>query len=139
MEIAYLAGLFDGEGCIQIARCNKGSIGFTYSLSVKINLQYTKTLQEIHDKFGGSICTTPRQDKCNQWTCCGINANDILKLLLPHLREKKKQAELAIEYIETFGCGRQQCGRGINKRTEIEKQLQELYYLRMRMLKKEKL
>jgi len=41
MEIAYLAGLFDGEGCIRIAKVNNGET-FGYSLQIAVQLLYQK-------------------------------------------------------------------------------------------------
>jgi len=133
MEIAYLAGLFDGEGCIRIAKVNNGET-FGYSLQIAVQLLYQKTILEIYQCFGGSVSSSlmkKKGQKSYTWYCCGFKAAEILELMFPYLREKKEQARLALDYAETIGCG----GRGRASRTETEKELQELYCLMIRQLK----
>ena len=128
MEVAYLAGLFDGEGTIGIQKVKNG-----YGLRIQIQI-YNKITYEIQDNFGGSAYGPyGKEKKAYIWRCNGLNAGKILELIFPYLVIKKEEAELAIDYLKTFEWGG---GKG-NRRTEKEKELQELYYIKMQMLKRE--
>ena len=135
MNASYLAGLFDGEGCIHINKVKSPKEKYNYSLALLINMNCEKVLYEVENNFGGHVhepCKYGKNKKIFKWYCGGFEAENILKLILPDLIEKKKQAELAIDYFKIFGYG----NRGV-RRSETEKQLQELYYIKMRMLKNE--
>ena len=69
------------------------------------------------------------------WHCAGTKAGNILKLIVPYLIIKKTQVELGLDYLENFGSGR--IGGKGSKRSSVEKQLQELYYIKMKLLKTE--
>lgn len=132
MEVAYLAGLFDGEGSIVIRKANRKLGGCGYGLAIMLGVNYKKVIYKIQESFGGSIAIA-KSSAQYQWYCCGAKAGDILKLMLPYLEEKKEQAELALDYLSIFGSGNIG-GRGV-KRTTLEKELQELYFLMMKQLK----
>ena len=136
MDIAYLAGVIDGEGCIQIKRNNFiNSIYHGYSLTIAVKMCCEEIVNSIQENFGGGIGGPYRYTNRRtqySWQCHGVDAGEILKLVLPHLIEKREQAKLGIEYIETIGKNSTSAGR-----SDIDRQLQELYYLKMRMFKKE--
>ena len=104
MEITYLAGLFDGEGCINIQKSDNNSGSPGYVLNIQINQIYQKTLLEITQCFGGRFHTRLRKDGkiVSIWICSGSKAIEVLKLMLPYLREKKEQADLALSYSENY-------------------------------------
>ena len=135
MEEAYLAGIIDGEGCIFITKTKNRKEGYNYGLGIKVAMNCKKIIYEIQKIFKGNAGGPYDKNKrIYAWSCFGLEAGGILKLILPHLIEKKEQAELALDYLENLGVGR---GSKVSKRNEIEKQLQELYYLKMQLLKKE--
>jgi len=129
MELAYLAGLFDGEGCIHIAK-PKTTSGYSYSLTISIHQKHSETVKKVHHCFGGNF------NECKNgtytWQCQGAEAGNVLRLVLPFLIEKKEQAELGIDFLETFNYG---VGKCIH-RSDKEKEFQELYYLKMQILKR---
>jgi len=139
IEIGYFAGLFDGEGSIGIKKTKQEDI-YYYGLRIAIKMLHQETVFSIFKCFGGGFGTYKKENGyhpedgkyMSSWYCNGADANEILKLITPHLCEKKEQAELALDYIKTFGCG-----KAGPHRTEIDKQMQELYYLMMRQLKVE--
>ena len=53
----WVAGFFDGEGCVYVAKCkNTGSRGgWNYYLQISIAQQDKRPLHLIQSKFGGSI------------------------------------------------------------------------------------
>ena len=73
MEITYLAGLFDGEGCINIQKSDNNSGSPGYVLNIQINQIYQKTLLEITQCFGGRFHTRLRKDGkiVSIWICSG--------------------------------------------------------------------
>lgn len=90
-DAAYIAGLFDGEGCIS-----------TYtSLSLRVNIaqKVPGVLYWVHATLGYG-CVRLRKDKTSYFEC---NTNDTMKqflsTVLPYLRVKCDQARLGIELL----------------------------------------
>ncbi len=86
----------------------------------------------IYKNFGGKFQLDKRKDGkiLSKWSCAGSKSAEILKLIAPYLIGKKEQAQLALDYLETF-CE----NPTFSGRTETEKELQELYRIKMHMLK----
>lgn len=90
-SLAYAAGFVDGEG----------SIGF-YSSTVRLTVVNTNlpVLRWFQRLFGGSI--TAKRARSSQhrrafhWVVAGARARAALAALIPHLREKRPQARLAL-------------------------------------------
>jgi hypothetical protein len=90
---AYVAGFFDGEGCITI----KTEKGTPSSLSTGISQKDIKPLKRIKEIFGGSIYYHKPNDMY-QWRANNDLSYWFLLAILPYLIVKKEQALLAIEY-----------------------------------------
>jgi len=90
---AYLAGIFDGEGCVHESR--SGTYYFT------VANQDLQTCQLFCEHFGGSVHFDKR-DKCFRWMATGKAAKRTTKALLPYLRIKKLKAVVAMH--KNFGC-----------------------------------
>ena len=136
---AYLAGFFDGEGCIHIARYSidtkrRGKSPF-FQLSLILGNTDKTILEHIRSIFGaGNIqCTKGKNDKTRsyyQWRIHGRKALEFLELLKPYLILKKEEAALAIE----FQSGKLNTMRGpkpltpdiIQARTELAERLKLL-------------
>ena len=96
-EIIYLAGFFDGDGCI------------TTSPKTNFRLTISNTNKEILDwikkNFGGNINNQhlPKNPKHNtSWKWITTKRTDVLRILeliYPYLIVKKKQAKLIINYL----------------------------------------
>ena len=107
LELAYFAGLFDGEGCVQIAhhKPQRGKRTEQHTLRCSVNM-VNKDCVNSFLVFRGSMCQKTR-DKGNpkwqpQWTW-SISSNQalvFLETLLPFIRLKREQFELAIEFQE---------------------------------------
>ena len=93
---SYIAGFFDGEGCISITKNGSITLGV-----VNTGLP---VLQEFVKYFGGSI--TNRKQKINKqqfvWRVYGITAVEFLDIMVRNnlLVEKKEQAELTLQWYE---------------------------------------
>lgn len=93
-ELAYIAGFFDGEGCIQI-----GGQGDLVVSASNTNLE---SLQFLMDVLGGRVrrlkpVATTRKT-LYIWQIPAASAPEVLEMLLPYLIVKKQQALLAIEF-----------------------------------------
>lgn len=92
MNIAYVAGLIDGEGCINFCKCRD---------SVYPRLFITNTNQEIlellQEKYGGDINPLSlRKENWKQgysWRVSWSKAVDLLEKVYPYLIIKRRQAQ----------------------------------------------
>ena len=66
-DIAYMAGLFDGEGCIHIARIHTQKRSLTFQLVCKVSMYSLPTLEIFKAGFGGSIRRESSDEKHNKY------------------------------------------------------------------------
>ena len=101
-DVAYLAGLIDGEGCISVVRYLKRGrtahvARIQMSLTVKPVLDWVLALT----KAGSVQPKTPRQPnrkKAWLWVVETNRAVRLLKCVLPFLKIKRKQAENLLRF-----------------------------------------
>jgi len=108
LTIAYLAGIFDGEGSVYI---NKTSSPHSlklwerktpnYALNCGVTNSYRGVLEIFQKLFGGSIYDR-KSHQVYDYRIDRIMAKEMLKNLLPYLVIKKEQARIAIEFQETL-------------------------------------
>lgn len=105
-EMHYLAGLFDGEGTICILRSPGTQRRPTpkYDLRVGIVMTHLASVQRFRDLFGGSaVGIDARLPKIkHRWAATAWVALRCLVALGPALRVKRRQAEVAAEFMDTF-------------------------------------
>ena len=102
-ELAYIAGIVDGEGYIGISadhrKRNPGRPCWRLRVAVTNTSEWL--VQYLKFSIGGGIITL-KSDKrprpCYQWSVDRGRAAEFLKLILPYLRLKRPQAELAIKF-----------------------------------------
>ncbi len=96
IDLAYIAGFFDGEGCIAAQINNHG---YT-ALHVRIGQVVVAPLTFIQQRFGGALneYTKKNGDHCWYLEWSGRTALPILEAMVPYLIVKRHQAELAIEW-----------------------------------------
>ncbi len=137
-DLAYMAGIMDGEGCIHIGReQHSDRLIPCYWLEIMIGITDRYICRLFHGNFGGTVRNIGEATETHyakwMWRISGNKASDMLQLLLPYLRLKHSQAELALK----FQSHRKYWG---NKgKPEEELKLDESEYTLMRNLKKEKL
>jgi len=105
-QMAYLAGFFDGEGCvtIRVDKTRFGGRGHNYLCTTVSNTD-REVLDHFRNVFGGGSCNlvqfyTPIGTLVHQWTVTGDRAYLILRAMYPYLRVKKAQAEVAMKFHE---------------------------------------
>ena len=110
VDIAYFAGIFDGEGCICIRKVNTKYITksgiqricTSYSLDVCLANTNEWICRQLLFAFGGSVYKRKLQMGANQtvwaWEIAAKKATDFLRVLYPYLKLKRAQAEIAINF-----------------------------------------
>lgn len=98
-DIAYFAGLFDGEGCVGLYNRSDGN-GFASSISITNTNRIP--LDELQSKFGGYVNSKKGIAKnfqlIHNWVIYGKSSVKFLNLILPYLRIKTPQVLLLLEY-----------------------------------------
>ncbi len=138
VDLSYLAGLFDGEGCIHINKWpNALKNGHKYGLLTQIKMCDGRLLSDLHKKYGGNLrllkrsLNNPNHSDILIWRVeCG-KARLFLKKLLPYMRLKRGQAALGIKFQESIPGH----ARGSRPLSEEEIEFREQCYLTMRELK----
>lgn len=109
-ELAYAAGLIDGEGCITIDK-SKG----TYStpraglkMRVRVYNCNEAMISWLAGNFGGAVSKAKYKSKPYHldqwyWQLLGKKAAEFLQKIYPYLIAKAKEAECALLYAETLG------------------------------------
>ena len=100
---AYTAGLFDGEGCITIARHLRRA-GYGYQLSITVHMCDDEPLRLLCKQWGGVV----RDRKPNngssrpsfRWRLYSGQAQNFLQDIRPYLQIERVQikADLAVEF-----------------------------------------
>jgi hypothetical protein len=97
LSLEYIAGFFDGEGCVTIQRRSDGRSH--YSVHASIGQVDPQNLIKIQRQFGGSLREIKKKVQRSSWrlTLTGSKAEIFLKALVPYLQNKKKEAVLALK------------------------------------------
>ena len=107
-----MAGFFDGEGCIRINKRIRNTY-IEYSVFITVGQKDGAVIDWIIDNFGGGSYFVKR-DNSYVWTATNKIAHNTLKRIVPYLKYKKPQAEIAIDFIE---------GRNEGKKTSPEEKI----------------
>lgn len=105
ISLEYVAGFFDGEGCISI-----NGNGRSFTLVIGLCQVEVSILQEIQAQFGGYLYPKPiRNRNANQCWELRWNAKaglEFLKQITPFLRVKREQADFVILNEQYLVCPR---------------------------------
>lgn len=139
-ERAYAAGLFDGEGCVQVYLQGKGRTQLLIALSVS-GTDF-RPLEWLQERWGGRIQvydegTGPRSDGSSRrplgtWRVRSHRARDFANDIYPFLVVKRDQLEL---WFEALDLTRQRGGRQLAL-TEEERAAREDVASRVKELKR---
>ena len=145
LKYAYLAGVIDSDGCIAIKKSKKGKT-WHYSLQVLVNQADGRMADYLFGAFGGKVYKTKAYQKGRKeiyrWQVTCKQAAKICKRLIPFLRYKKPQAELAVRFDTIIDNQTQPTKNGVQRHRAKELEphelaLREECYQQMRSLKKE--
>lgn len=100
--VSYIAGFFDGEGCIGISKSGKSG-----QMILRTSLVNTNdiVLRVIQATYGGSIHVQQHQSNWKpayNWSVAGRQAREFLKDIGPFLVMKRPQYEVALRFFSTF-------------------------------------
>ncbi len=100
--IAYFAGLFDGEGCVQLRKPYQTSNCIMFECSICMTDR--APLKLLHDHFGGCLLERKMRPNTNfiqyEWKVRSRLALNFAKLISPFSIVKKAQLDLGIYFQE---------------------------------------
>lgn len=99
-DIAYIAGLFDGEGCIQIYHVIQPDGAHQWDLRCHLAQKFDYLPNLLKFYFGGSVRLDSKNHQVYKWNTSSRKSYEFLKTICPYLKIKKPQAELGIKYQE---------------------------------------
>lgn len=86
IDIAWAAGLFEGEGCFV----------FTYGKPKSAQIQMTDldVLEKIHRLFGGTLNSSGKRQEhwkeCWRWSVFSNDAKSFIEKILPYMMERRR-------------------------------------------------
>ena len=128
-ELAYIAGIIDGEGsiCLTIRRYPGGG---TVSLIACVGMTDPRVPKLLHEKFGGALFlrkpTSIKWKPAWAWSLTGDKALSFIEVIYPYLIIKREQADIAIAF--------QGIRKPHHRRTDVEKQADEVARVAMKKL-----
>lgn len=135
--LAYAAGIIDGEGCIIIGKGKPKGLRLTYqySLRVTVGMSVPIAIDWLKNNFGGSIKyrANGKYKPIYHWSVLSIQAEGFIKIILPYLKVKRKEAELALEFRNHMNNYIRRNGRIIDDK---EVKIREAYKLKLEELKR---
>lgn len=111
VQLAYLAGIIDGEGSIYIGNfsCNPKNGTPYYQTNMEVTNTDKALIDWLIENIGGRMnAYTAKQTPKNsrravyRWIVSGELLTQLCHLLLPYLIIKKRQCEIMIKMRETF-------------------------------------
>lgn len=137
VDLAYLAGLIDGEGTIAIERRFAGvpAKNLRYTMKVDIQMSDRPAIDHVATLFQRSVWTKKPSDNMRKTayrvTWQARLAKELLEPLVPYLILKKPQALAAIEFQQIQDRPRV-VGTALSQE---DLDVKEYYYLELRRLK----
>lgn len=110
-QLAYLAGIIDGEGSIYIGNfsCNPKTKIPYYQTNIQVTNTDKPLIDWLYNTFGGLISKrTVKQHAANSrkqayiWTASGERLTHLCELILPYLIVKTRQCEIMLKMRATF-------------------------------------
>lgn len=113
--LAYIAGIIDGEGTIFSTKRKDGKYTW-YQQGIRVHMKYAKVPKWLHKHAGGNYyCSNIRANSEHMWTIHAKETRKLLPQIMPYLVEKKRQAEIILEWQKYVGKS--------NKNTPMKDQL----------------
>jgi hypothetical protein len=132
-RLAYFAGLFDGEGCINVSEVKPrpGKCSPTFQTLVQVSMTDRRSLDLLVSSIGGSIRLANKEGARPIWIWRVYHkaAKRFLEAVLPYLVVKRPQAELLIELengVPARGGHRRLSDREIDRRRRIRDEISAL-------------
>lgn len=109
LDVRYVAGIFDGEGLVRIARWEKPSSPHTrYQVYVCIGMTWKPLIARLTEQFGGSfhinrhsLRNMAHRDQYN-WVCTSRTAHAFLTAIYPYLIVKRDEVACALRLQDSI-------------------------------------
>ncbi len=110
-QIAYFAGIMDGEGCFFIGnfRKNPKSGAAYYQTLLVVSNTDKKLIDWLYNNFGGMVSMYTRKQlpknarkQVHRWQASGERLKHLCELILPYIVCKKREAEIMLEMRVTY-------------------------------------
>lgn len=106
--LSYMAGIFDGEGSvnIEVLSPRENRKYHYYNLRIIVINTNLDLMNWIVSNFGGKYSLRkriPGRKTCYRWAKCSREAAYIIEQCLPYLIIKKPHALIFIEFMKTMG------------------------------------
>lgn len=108
IELAWAAGIFDGEGCVSIGYVSPGPNNAlrnpSYRLTVKVTMGCRKTVIRLAKIIGAGtvqshVGETETMNASTSWVAMARKAQTALRLLRPYLLTKAKEADIGLAFM----------------------------------------
>lgn len=138
IDLAYAAGIIDGEGSIGVYsnKDKRVTLGKKFRLTVQVGMSDPQPIDFLHYVFGGSSTTVNGRQSGYRlrylWALSTQQAKGFLIAILPYLKGKREQAEVAIQFQKHL----RPKGGIIVPLTEGEFQTQKRFSDKLKRLKK---
>jgi len=103
-QLAYAAGLIDGEGCLTISvrRPEGRRKAVHHCVRLSIGMTHLPVLRRLRSWFGGQISPVKKQKtfhkQAHEWRLWSNQALDCIEQLLPYLVVKRAEARVFLQY-----------------------------------------
>ena len=107
-QLAYLAGIIDGEGTFYIGTTNNGR---KFNSRIYVVNTNKELIEWLKNNFGGLVYqrtskSNPHWKTRYEWVLDKSAIDTVCHLLIPHLIIKKKHAEIMIDFRNSFIKGK---------------------------------
>jgi hypothetical protein len=89
----WAAGFFDGEGNVYLRRRPKRR---TREVRVQVTQKLRSPLEQLRDRWGGSLTPTKTPSGCYRWRTGGQKAEAFLRAIDPHVLVKRSAVDEAL-------------------------------------------
>jgi len=103
VDLAWLAGIVDGEGCLTIS-LNKKKKKTYFSVLVIVGMTHFPTIKKVAGMFGSGISMIIKNGNKTFFSTqvSGHRVGIVLPFIRPYLVTKAEQADVLIEFSTTF-------------------------------------
>lgn len=105
VQLAYIAGFIEGDGCFSIARYFSKQDGYVYEYKLAAYNTNEGIMIWFKKNIGGyyrKVKTSPRWKKPFHWSIKNKEAIKLVELLLPYLVAKQEEASLWVKYAQNI-------------------------------------
>lgn len=92
VELAYLAGIVDGEGCFVWSWGNS-------TMLMNVQMKHEPTIDWLHTTFGGSRFR-PTNTGLHTWKAFPVLLRELLPILRPYMITKAEQADIFLTALQ---------------------------------------